>query len=135
MSPGLTLTSMIPPNPIVRRVLGAFMYSSEAASLSTLYAMFSKDISGGRDYVVNVRGSWVFGDHAVRIREYCSQYGTGVHKFCQGMFMVALGIQQRLQYGTPLLDEPNVIVNTDFDLADQLYDWSLQQVSMVDVGR
>lgn len=130
VSPGLTLTGMVPANFLVRSLLGTFMFTSEAAALSSLYAMFAPGLQGGADYIVNTRASWVFSNTAEKVRDKCGLFGKVGLVACRAGTVALLGMQQRLSYGTPKLDSVNVAVHDSNSLlAKQFYDWSKLTVS------
>jgi hypothetical protein len=116
---------MVPANPIVRTLLGTFMFTSEAAALSTLYAMFAPELQGGGDYVVNTRASWVFSAEAEKFRDACGAVGQPGLVACRAGTVALLGLQQRLSYGTPKLDDVNVVArDASSVLVNKFYEWS-----------
>jgi NAD(P)-dependent dehydrogenase (short-subunit alcohol dehydrogenase family) len=127
--PGFTLTPMVPP--FLVTVLGRLMYTPEAASMSTLWALFDRSLPGG-SYISNTPNFWFSNPIGISLRNFL--VNSGLQKI---FFPVALPLNlllQNVDYGKIVSDPPNQIIQSDPELVRSFYRWSQEQVMKVFKG-
>mmetsp|Transcript_11007 Transcript_11007/g.16780 ORF Transcript_11007/g.16780 Transcript_11007/m.16780 type:complete len:392 (+) Transcript_11007:23-1198(+) len=123
VSPGLTSTGMVPSSLPISRLFGKLFYSSEAATLSILYALWSPNLYGG-EFVTNAPNPWFqtsLGESLLNV--VTSRY---LKKVIAMVFVVPTMLAcQFIFYGSPAVVRPSSIV-LDAEIANALYSWSME---------
>lgn len=101
------------------------MYTPEAASMSTLWALFDRSLPGG-SFIANTPNFWYSNSIGISLRKFITSSG-----FKKLFFPIALPINlilQNVYYGTVVNDPPNPVVQENPELVESLYQWSKEQV-------
>jgi NAD(P)-dependent dehydrogenase (short-subunit alcohol dehydrogenase family) len=122
--PGFTLTPMVPT--FLVSILGRLMYTPEAASMSTLWALFDRSLPGG-SFLSNSPNFWYSNPIGISIRK--SLFSFGMLKVFIPMALPINLILQNVYYGKIVNDPPNHVIQNDPELVRSFHKWSQQQVA------
>jgi hypothetical protein len=114
---------MVPP--LLVTLFGRLMYTTEAASMSTLWALFDLSISGG-SFLSNTPNFWYSNSFGIFLRN--SLVTCGLRAV---FFPVALPINlifQNIFYGKVINDPPNPVTRENPELIQSFYRWSQSEV-------
>jgi len=141
VNPGLTDTAIVPP--LMKKIFGRIIYTSDAASYSTLIGLFSRDLVGG-EYLTNSFNP-IFGQPFMQQFMFAIEPGpnsSAIAKALWRKFLIPCGIGtvllQNCLYSTPRGHPVNSVLTvgsrtgTDItqlsEVTDKLYEWSLEVV-------
>lgn len=114
---------MVPP--FLVTILGRLMYTPEAASYSTLRALFDDSLHGG-SFIANTPNFWYSNSFGISIRKMIGDLG-----FKKLLFAIALPVNLILQnvfYGDHVTDPPNPVAQHNPELIDSFHRWSQAQI-------
>jgi NAD(P)-dependent dehydrogenase (short-subunit alcohol dehydrogenase family) len=121
--PGFTLTPMVPS--LLITFLGRLMYTPEAASMSTLWALFDLSISG-RSFLSNTPNFWYNNQFGIILRTFL--VGCGLKSVFLPLALPINLILQNIFYGKIINDPPNPVVREEPELVRLFYQWSQNEI-------
>ncbi|CAE7409608.1 unnamed protein product, partial [Symbiodinium microadriaticum] len=127
VSPGLTLTGMVPKSPVVKGLLGHIFYSPDAACNATLQALFDPSLQGGE----MVSNSWNFFLHTPLGRKIVSllmHFPRLKFWFIQFIVSPCMGLLQHIFYGYYVQKGDSVLPPAVASLGGDLYRWSVEEI-------
>lgn len=106
-------------------LLGRLMYTPEAASMSTLYALFDKKFTGGL-FLSNSPNFWFTTTIGVTIRDLFIK--NGLKKYFFPFALPINLIYQNIKYGEVVISKPNKVIYENPNLIKEFDQWSLKQI-------
>ena len=106
-------------------ILGNLMYTTEAASMSTLWGLFDRTITGPA-FLSNTPNYWYFNSIGIQIRLFFLKYNL---KKIFLIFAIPINLLlQQLYYGEIINDPPNEIIEKNKTLVIEFYKWSKNEI-------
>lgn len=106
-------------------ILGRLMYTTEAASFSTLWGLFDNSIKGP-SFLSNTPNFWYSNSIGINIRNFL--LNNGMKKIFFSFAIPINIILQQIFYGNIICDPPNPVAYENTTLVNEFYKWSKNEI-------